>query len=443
MSSRPDNNLNMGVLPEIWGGIECTINRIRNDFLDQLEMSGHYSRDSDIDLIAGLGIKQLRFPILWERHEPVKGKPVDWLWTDKRLQQLRQHSIIPIAGLVHHGSGPAFTSLGSKSFATGLAAYAAKVAKRYPWLEYYTPVNEPLTTARFSGLYGYWYPHRKSDYAFCTMLLNQLKSIVLAMQEIKKINLRAKLIQTEDLGKTYSVPSLQYQADFDNDRRWISFDLLCGKVNRDHALWDFFIRSGISEDSLLFFSDNPCPPSILGLNYYVTSERFLDNRLENYPKHMHGGNWLEGYVDTEAVRVNHGQPSGLRILLKEAEERYHLPMAITESHLNCTAEDRMRWFMETWDICCDLNNQGSNIKAVTAWSLFGAFGWNKLLTSIECEYECGVFDLRAPSPRPTAMAKLIHSLCTTKNFLHPALEHKGWWHQDDRFLYRKGLQASG
>ena len=25
---------------------------------------------------------------------------------------------------------------------------------RYPWIDAYTPVNEPLTTARFSGLYG-------------------------------------------------------------------------------------------------------------------------------------------------------------------------------------------------------------------------------------------------------------------------------------------------
>ena len=41
-----------------------------------------------------------------------------------------------------------------------LAQHAENVARRYPWLEMFTPVNEPLTTARFSGLYGHWYPHR-------------------------------------------------------------------------------------------------------------------------------------------------------------------------------------------------------------------------------------------------------------------------------------------
>jgi dTDP-4-dehydrorhamnose reductase len=321
-------------LPEIWGGIECTINRVKDTFIDQLDVSGHYARETDIDLVASLGIKSLRFPILWERHEAAKGQVIDWSWSEKSLNKLQQHGISPIVGLVHHGSGPAYTSLQNESFAPGLAAYAAKVAKKYPHIEYYIPVNEPLTTARFSGLYGFWYPHGNSDQDFCFMLINQVKATVLAMQEIRKINPSAKLVQTEDLAKTYSVPSLQYQADFENDRRWISFDLLCGKVNRQHPLWDFFIRAGISEDSLKFFTGNPCPPDILGLNYYVTSERFLDDDLDRYPPHMHGGNWIDRYVDVEAVRVNHGQPSGLRLLINEAQERYGLPMAITECHLN-------------------------------------------------------------------------------------------------------------
>jgi dTDP-4-dehydrorhamnose reductase len=40
------------------------------------------------------------------------------------------------------------------------------VAARYPWLRDYTPVNEPLTTARFSGLYGVWYPHHRNTHSF-------------------------------------------------------------------------------------------------------------------------------------------------------------------------------------------------------------------------------------------------------------------------------------
>src|SRR5687767_14136414 len=96
--------------PEIWGGIECTINRVKGEYFDQLEYSGHYKRDEDIDLIAALGIKAMRFPILWERHQPVKGQPIDWSWTEKRLSKLQEREIVPIAGLIHHGSGPKYTS---------------------------------------------------------------------------------------------------------------------------------------------------------------------------------------------------------------------------------------------------------------------------------------------------------------------------------------------
>lgn len=46
--------------PEIWGGIECTINRIGNTFRDQLHYCGHYTRAGDVERIANLGIRALR-----------------------------------------------------------------------------------------------------------------------------------------------------------------------------------------------------------------------------------------------------------------------------------------------------------------------------------------------------------------------------------------------
>ncbi len=55
--------------PEIWGGIECTINRVKNNYRDQLQMAGHYSREGDIERFAELGIRKLRYPVLWEYHQ--------------------------------------------------------------------------------------------------------------------------------------------------------------------------------------------------------------------------------------------------------------------------------------------------------------------------------------------------------------------------------------
>jgi dTDP-4-dehydrorhamnose reductase len=118
----------------------------------------------------------------------------------------------------------------TKIFPELLADYAKEVARKFPWIKYYTPVNEPLTTARFSGLYGLWYPHATNNKSFLVMLLNQLKAVVLSMKAIREINPDAKLVQTEDLAKIHSTPKLKYQRDFENHRRWLSYDLLCGKV---------------------------------------------------------------------------------------------------------------------------------------------------------------------------------------------------------------------
>lgn len=420
---------------ELWGGIEATVNRVGDEYFDQLVMSGHDRRPEDLDLIAALGIKTLRYPVLWERTAPHSLEAADWSWSDARLKRLAELGITPIAGLVHHGSGPRYTNLLDDGFAAKLARYAGMVARRYPHLEDYTPVNEPLTTARFSGLYAHWYPHRADDLSFARMLINESRATILAMREIRKINSRARLIQTEDLGKVWGTPNLAYQTAFENERRWLGFDLLCGRVDSKHELWGYLLSIGIREDELAFFLDNPCPPDVLGINYYITSERYLDERLARYPAHLHGGNGRAAYADTEAVRVCAEGIAGVGARLREAHDRYALPLAVTEAHLACTREEQLRWTMEIWTAAGALRDDGVDVRAVTAWSLFGAFEWNSLVTRRTEFYEPGAFDLRSPSPRPTALAALLKALASNTEFAHPTLAAHGWWRRFERLLY--------
>lgn len=418
--------------PEIWGGVECTINRVGDVFKDQLEYTGYYERENDIDLFAELGIKAFRFPVLWEKHQPAQDSVIDFSWAEQQLQKLQSHNITPIAGLVHHGSGPAFTSLIDNNFPELLAQYATQVAEKFPFLEYYTPVNEPLTTARFSGLYGLWYPHHRKDSSFVKIVMNQAKATVLAMQSIRKINPNAKLVQTEDLGKTYASKKLQYQAKFENKRRWLVFDLLCGRFTKEHLLWKYFIKY-VTEEEINFFLQNPCPPDIVGVNHYVTSERYLDDDFRNYPKHVIGGNRRNRYADVEAVRANHGQSSGMKVLIREMWLRYKIPIAITEVQLQCHREEQMRWLRQVYKACIELHDEGIDIRAITAWALLGAKGWNKLLTE-DGDYESGVFDVRSGQPRMTALGKLIGKLSNGVEEKFPFLKEPGWWQRNMRFI---------
>ncbi|QMU30241.1 sugar nucleotide-binding protein [Adhaeribacter radiodurans] len=421
---------------DLWGGVECSCNRVGEQFFDQLSRNGHWERISDLDLFASLGIKKLRYPVLWEHVAPQSLDTPDWSWSDERLQRLQQLQIDPIVGLVHHGSGPVYTDLSNDNFAPLLAQYARMVAERYPWVTYYTPVNEPLTTARFSCLYGFWYPHQTSDKAFVRALLNQVKGTKLAMQAIREINPAAKLVQTEDLGQTHSTKLLAYQAAFENERRWLSFDLLCGKVTPKHKLWNYLIQNGVEPTELLEFVESPLPPDIFGINHYITSERYLDEHLSIFPLHTHGSNAHHKYADVEAVRVKGVERTGIKNLLQETWQRYQGEIAITEAHLCCTREEQMRWFMEVWGAATELKQAGVNIRAVTAWALLGSYDWNSLLTRNNSHYENGVFDLRMGNkPWSTALVKMLKSLSKTGKYQHDVLQHKGWWDREERYAY--------
>ncbi|HEY8383317.1 MAG TPA: family 1 glycosylhydrolase [Microvirga sp.] len=428
---------------ELWGGIECTVARIRDDFRDQSKETGHSDRIEDLDRIAELGIRTLRYPVLWETISPRTPDETDFSWHDVRLAGLRQLGIRPIAGLCHHGSGPTYTDMLDPQWPELLARHAANVAERYPHLDLYTPVNEPLTTARFSGLYGHWYPHGTSKETFLRCLMAECKATVLSMRAIRKVNPKAGLVQTDDMGKTFSTPLLAYQAQHENERRFLSFDLLCGMVNRDHPWWDAFIENGVSEADLDFMLEGDGAPDIIGINHYLTSERYLDERLSRYPEHHWGGNGRHDYADAEAVRMPLPQEDlGPAARLREVWERYRRPMAVTEAHHGCTRDDQLRWLVEVWRDVEKLRDEGADIRAVTVWSLFGAVDWNSLLTRRNGFYEPGPYDVRAPEPRRTALAHAAEALAKTGTYDHPVLDRAGWWKRDTRF-YRPPARRSG
>jgi dTDP-4-dehydrorhamnose reductase len=427
--------------PELWGGVECTVNRVGERYYDQLSRSGHAARIEDLARFAHLGVRSLRYPVLWEQTAPNGLGSADWSWPDQRLSRIAELGLQPIVGLVHHGSGPRFTNLLDPAFPLLLAEYAEAVARRYPWITRYTPVNEPLTTARFSGLYGLWYPHAREPRAFARALLHQCRAVVLSMERIRAVNPAAQLVQTEDLGKVFSTPLLAYQARFENHRRWLTFDLLSGTVWRDHPLWNYLrTEAGISQDELRFFVDHPCPPDIVGVNYYLTSERLLDERVGLYPPATHGGNGRHTYADVEAVRLRPEGLAGPRELLGEVWERYRLPIAVTEVHNGCTREEQLRWLMEVWNAAVDLRRSGADLRAVTIWALLGAFDWDSLVTRTEGNYEPGAFDLRSPEPRPTAVAQVARELATGGTASHPVLDMPGWWRRTKRLVYAHSLE---
>ena len=134
-------------------------------------------------------------------------------------------------------------------------------------------------------------------------------------------------------------------------------------------MWDYFTRvAAVGEQELEWFNANACPPDVIGINYYLTSERFI-------------GNGRHRYVDVEAVRVCAEGTAGPRVLLRETWERYEIPLAVTEVHLGCTREEQLRWFKEVWDAARTLRADGVDLRAVTAWSSSTTSRWSRRRTT--------------------------------------------------------------
>ena len=418
---------------ELWGGVECSVVRIGDEYRNQIIDTGHAARLQDIDAMAELGVKAVRYPILWETVAPESPNELDFSWHDERLKRLRDKGIRVIAGLVHHGSGPRYTNLLDPKFPDQLARYARRVAERYPWIDAWTPVNEPFTTARFSCLYGHWYPHLHDIDATFRATVNQCLATLRAMRAIREVSPTSELIATEDMGRTFSTPELAYQAEHDNGRRWLPFDLLFGRVVEGHQFYRWLRNKAATQEVLDELATGEGRPDIIGFDHYLTSDRFLDHRTLRYTGVEAGSNGRDRYVDVEAVRVDKLRPLlGPALRLRETWERYKTPIAVTEVHHGCTRDEQVRWLVEMWTAAEQERARGADIRAVTIWALFGMVDWRSLLTRREGHYDVGVFDTRGETPRPTLVAKAAEALGRGDPFQHPLLDLPGWWKRPGR-----------
>ena len=152
-------------------------------------------------------------------------------------------------------------------------------------------------------------------------------------------------------------------------------------MDERHPFWRYLLGAGVGYDELEALATGEGTPDLLGINHYLTSERFLDHRTHLYPGHEIGGNGRDSYVDAEAVRVKRLEDdTGFGPRLREAWARYGIPIAITEVHHGCHRDEQVRWFAEVWKTAALLREEGMDLRAVTLWSAFGNVDWRFLLT---------------------------------------------------------------
>jgi beta-glucosidase len=344
-------------------GIENSSPTIKNgrERVDEMEKCDHYKLWSvDFDCVQELGICFLRYGVPLHRVFLGPGR-YDWSFADMTFAGLRQRGILPIADLCHFGVPDWIGNFQNPDFPELFAQYADAFARRFPWIQLYTPVNEMFVCAVFSASFGWWNEQLKSDQGFVTALKHIVKANVLAMQAILKVRPDAIFIQSESSEYFHAEnPQAIKPAEIMNAKRFLSLDLNYGR-RVDSEMYEFLMDNGMTRKEYHFFlHHNLKRHCIMGNDYYVTNEHRVMPNGETFPS---------------------GEVFGYNEITRQYYERYLLPVMHTETNLHegPRGDEAVFWLWKEWANVLRVRNSGTPIVGFTWYSLTDQMDWDTAL----------------------------------------------------------------
>lgn len=391
-------------------GIECSYPMAispegRRFRVDEMAKCGHYQRwREDFWLVRELGLEYLRYGPPYYREHLAPGR-YDWEFADLTFAELRRLGIHPIVDLCHFGVPDWAGDFQNSDWPALFAEYAGAFARRFPWVRFYTPVNEIFVTATFSGQYGWWNEGGKSDRTFVAALKNLAKANLLAEESILAVQPNALFIQSESSEYFHSTdPAAHSRASAFNHRRFLSLDLSYGHDVRG-LMYEYLMDNGMTRDEYHWFLGKASalrPFCIMGNDYYVTNEHLVDS---------HG-----------PVRPA-GEIFGYYVITRQYYDRYHLPVMHTETNLG-DAQRAPAWLWKEWVNMVRLKDDGVPIIGFTWYSLTDQVDWDTVLREDNGHVNpLGLYDLdRRIRPVGQAYRDLVaqwrHMLPTQSLCLH-------------------------
>ena len=356
--------------------------------VDEMEVCGHYKRwEEDFKLISDMGISHLRYgPALYKTH--VAPGRYDWEFTDATFAVLKQRGIEPITDLCHFGVPDWIGGFDNDDWPAYFAEYAKAFALRYPWVRYYTPVNEIFVAAEFSGQFGWWNQRATGDKGFVRALHNLCKANVMAMRAILEVRPDAVFIQSESSEYFHAEdPGVLALANTLNEKRFLSLDLTYGHPVYD-VMYEYLIDNGMTRDEYHWFRENHVKAScVMGNDYYITNEHT---------------------VHTDGNVSPSGEIFGYYVITHQYYTRYRLPVMHTKTNLPDSAE-APNWLRKEWANFFRLRQDGIPMLGFTWYSLTDQIDWDSALQNDAGHVNpVGLFDLdRNIRPVGEAYKKLI------------------------------------
>ena len=335
-------------------GIECSAPTIRGGLRrDQLQLTGHWTRvEQDLDLVARMGITHLRYGVPFHIVAAEPGR-FDWTWTDAAMAALRDRPIEPIVDLLHFAVPDDLAGIGDPRLVERFTAYVRAFVERYPWVRWYTPVNEPFITALFSAKHGWWNERTRTNRAFVAALSNTAMCAVDGSRIIRDARPDAVFLQS-DACEVFrpADPTAIAMATHLTERSRLGFDLTYGhEVSARMRAW--LLRFGMTAERLDWFAEHGTTDgAIVGLDYYHGNERVVTA----------GGRELTGVRE------------GFDVLARTYHERYGVPVMLAET--NRTAELAVPWLTDVWNETVALADSGVPVAGFCWYSLTDQVDWD-------------------------------------------------------------------
>ena len=357
-------------------GIECSYptveqGRWRRDEMDSMR---HYALwQEDFELARKMGITHLRYgPPL----HLLYAAPGSYRWEliDEPMADLEAHGPEPIVDLCHFGLPQWLGDFQNPDIAKALAEYAGAFARRYPWVRFYTPVNEMYVCARMSALDGVWNEQMRSEAAFITAAFNLAAASVAMTDAILAERGDALFINSES-SEFYQPccpdPHIHDLADVENERRFLPLDLLYAHEVSEQML-SRLKDCGRADEYRRFLQREVPRRTILGVDYYE---------------------WNEKLIDQDGQKRALGELFGWYVIANQYWERYRRPMMHTETN-RIDASDAPRWLWRQWHNVQLLRGAGVPLVGFTWYSLTDQVDWGIALSQPNGTIDpVGLFDL--------------------------------------------------
>lgn len=328
--------------------------------VDEMEKCGHYQRwREDFQRVLEMGMEYLRYGPPYYRTHLGPGR-YDWSFSDETFNELKKLNINPIVDLCHFGVPDWVGNFQNTDWPALFAQYARAFALRYPWVRFYTPVNEIYVCATFSAQWGMWNERLSSDKAFVTALENLCKATLLAERAILEVRPDARFVQSESSEYFHpEEPEAQEKAEIFNEKRFLSLDLCYGK-DVSARMYQYLTDNGMSREDYAWFQKTGRalkPHCIMGNDYYITNERL---------------------VSRDGKLSGAGEVFGFYVIARQYFDRYHLPVMHTETNL-ADAEKSPTWLWKEWANVIRLKQDGVPIIGFTWYSLTDQVDWDSAL----------------------------------------------------------------